>query len=114
MVIVADLRYALRMLVKAPAFTTVAIITLALGIGANSAIFSVVDAVLLRPLAFPHPEELVMVWGTVPHEGGGHDVDSYPDYVDLRAQSKTVKHLGAFTRSGAVLGGNAEARQPAA
>lgn len=106
----SDLRYALRMLAKAPAFTTVAVVTLALGIGANSAIFSVVDTVLLRPLAFPHPDELVMVWGTVPHEGGGHDVDSYPDYVDLRAQSKTVKHLAAFTRSGAVLSGNEEAR----
>ena len=105
-----DLRYAFRMLAKAPAFTTVAIVTLALGIGANSAIFSVVDAVLLRPLPFPHPDELVMVWGTVPHEGGGHDVDSYPDYIDLRQQSKTVKHLAAFTRSGAVLSGNEEAR----
>ena len=98
------------MLAKSPAFTAVAIITLALGIGANSAIFSVVDAVLLRPLPFPNPDRLVMVWGTVPHEGGGLDVDSYPDYIDLRTQSKTLKHLAAFTRTGAVLAGNEEAR----
>ncbi len=106
----SDFKYAFRMLAKSPAFTAVAVLTLALGIGANSAIFSVVDTVLLRPLPFPRPHELVMVWGVVPHEGGEHDVDSYPDYVDLRDQSKTVQHLAAFTRSGAVLSGNEDAR----
>jgi putative ABC transport system permease protein len=98
------------MLAKSPAFTTVAIITLALGIGANSAIFSVVDTVLLRPLPFPHPERIVMVWGIVPHEGGEHDVDSYPDYIDLRQQSKLVPHLAAFSRTGAILSGKEESR----
>jgi putative ABC transport system permease protein len=98
------------MLAKAPAFTTVAILTLALGIGANSAIFSVVDTVLLRPLPFPQPERVIMVWGIVPHEGGERDVDSYPDYIDIRQQSKTVPHLAAFTRTGAVLSGQEESR----
>jgi hypothetical protein len=57
-----DLRYAARMLRQAPAFTAVAVIVLAIGIGANSAIFSLFDAVLLRPLPFDHPDELMMLW----------------------------------------------------
>jgi hypothetical protein len=61
-----NLRFAFRQLLKSPAFTLVAIATLALGIGANSAIFSVIDAVLLRPLPFPNAERLTMIWETAP------------------------------------------------
>ena len=86
---IADLKFALRMLVKAPGFTAIAVITLALGIGANTAIFSVLDAVLLHPLSFPKPNELVAVWSYVTRDNLEKETESIPDYVDLRDQSET-------------------------
>ncbi|MFN2542606.1 MAG: ABC transporter permease [Chthoniobacterales bacterium] len=106
-----DLKYALRMLVKTPGFTAIAILTLALGIGANSAIFSVIDAVLLRPLPFPKPNELVAIWSQVDRENSEKETESIPDYVDLRDESRTLSALTAFTRAGAVLNGAEESRQ---
>jgi putative ABC transport system permease protein len=106
-----DLRYALRMLVKAPGFTIIAILTLALGIGANSAIFSVINAVLLHPLPFPKPNQLVAVWSRVANDKLEKETESIPNYVDLRDQSQTLSALAAFTRAGAVLNGAEEARQ---
>jgi putative ABC transport system permease protein len=108
---ITDLKYALRMLLKAPGFTVIAILTLALGIGANSAIFSVIDAVLLHPLPFPKPNQLVAVWSRVAHDKLEKETESVPDYVDLRDQSQTLSALAAFTRAGAVLNGTEEARQ---
>ena len=107
---ITDLKYALRMLFKAPVFTIVAVLTLALGIGANSAIFSVVDAVLLRPLPFPQPERLIAVWSKVEHEAE-RETSSFPDYADIRDQSQTIESLTCYTEASAVLGTGPEARQ---
>jgi hypothetical protein len=106
-----DFRYALRTLTKTPGFALIAILTLALGIGANSAIFSVIDAVLLRPLPFSKPNELVAIWSRIARENSDKDTESIPDYVDLRNQSQTLLALAAYTRSGAVLNGTEESRQ---
>jgi len=108
---IVDLKFALRMLVKAPGFTIIAILTLALGIGANSVIFSVVDAVLLRSLPFPKPDQLVAIWSQTSRENSEKETESVPDYVDLRDQSKTLSALAAYTRTGAVLNRTEESRQ---
>src|SRR6202035_6082025 len=76
-----DLRYALRTLGKNPAFTSIAIVAIALGIGANTVIFSAVNAVLLRPLPFKNPEQLVMVWGNAAHLGFPKNTPSPPNSV---------------------------------
>ena len=98
-----DLRFAFRQLIKNPAFTAIAILTLALGIGANSAIFSVIDAVLLRPLPFPRANELMAVWSKVTGESD-KETGSFLDYVDLRDQSQTIESMFAYTRAATVLG----------
>jgi putative ABC transport system permease protein len=100
-----DLKYAFRMLIKAPVFAVIAILTLALGIGANSAIFSVIDTVLLRPLPFKNPEQIVNIWGRYPTDNGRFrgNVHSFPDYVDLRDQSQSFAAMAAYTRTGGTL-----------
>lgn len=98
-----DFRFAFRQLLKNPGFTAVAILTLALGIGANSAIFSVVHPMLLRPLPFPKADRIVMIWAKTGGLFGDRDVYSYPDYVDLREQSRSFSAMAAFTRTAGVL-----------
>jgi putative ABC transport system permease protein len=93
---IQDVRYGLRMLAKKPGFTAVAILTLALGIGANTAIFSVVNAVLLRPLPFPEPERLVSVHGTDLRNNERGRPLSYPDFADLRAQTHTLQSVAVY------------------
>lgn len=97
--LVQDLRYAIRGLTKAPGFTAVAVLTLALGIGVNSAIFSFADATLLRPLPFDEPDQLVMVTETRPNQTGRGHV-AFLNFVDWRAQSRTFESMAAVTSSG--------------
>jgi hypothetical protein len=77
-----DIRYGMRMLLKTPSFSIVATIALALGIGANTAIFSVVNAVLLRPLPFANSERLMSIWETNPARGQLRGTASYPNFAD--------------------------------
>jgi putative ABC transport system permease protein len=100
---VTDLKYALRMLIKTPMFAVIAVLTLALGIGANSAIFSVVDTVLLRPLPFKEPNQIVMAWARYLNDSGDKGVHSFPDYVDLRDQSQSFSGMAAYTRAAGTL-----------
>ncbi len=108
---ITDLRYALRTLRKNPGFALIAIFTLALGIGANSAIFSVVDTVLLRALPFPHPEQLVNVWGTAAHDANAREAGSLPDMFDFRAQSRSFSAVAAYSGAWTVLTGVSEAQE---
>ncbi|HJQ25184.1 MAG TPA: ABC transporter permease [Blastocatellia bacterium] len=94
--IIQDLRYGLRLLLKRPGFTFIAIITLALGIGANTAIFSVVDAVLLRPLPYPQAERLVFLWSTMIGQGVPTSGSALPDYREWRDRNDTLEGLGGF------------------
>src|SRR4051812_5012762 len=94
--LIQDLRYAMRVLVKNPAFTIIAVIALALGIGANSAIFSVVDAVLLRPLPFKHPEQLVMLWENAAHQGFPKNTPSPANFLDWQKQAQSFTGMAAM------------------
>src|SRR5438552_13650754 len=90
-----DLRYAFRQLLKNPGFTAVAVLTLALGIGANTAIFSVVDAVLLRPLAYPDSGQLVWLCERGPDGPGGSI--SYPNFTAWRIQQSVFESFGVYS-----------------
>lgn len=104
-----DLRFGLRMLAKNPGFASVAILTLALGIGANTAIFSVVKAVLLRPLPFKDPVRLVRVNESVEH--GGRSPVAYPNYLDWRAQNHSFEEMAAYADCEMILGGSEKAER---
>jgi len=91
-----DLRYGARMLLKKPGFTLIAVITLALGIGANTAIFSVVNAVLLRPLPYAEPERLVALWESNTQRPESRNSISYPNFFDWRSQSKSFERMASY------------------
>jgi putative ABC transport system permease protein len=91
--LLSDIRYAIRSLIKRPAFTLIAVFTLALGIGANSAIFSAVNALLLKPLAFPELDRVMTVWDRFRTRGVEHNEVAMANYLDWRAQNQSFEHL---------------------
>lgn len=101
-----DLRYAARTLAKTPTFTLVAVTTLVLGIGANSAIFSVVHGVMLRPLPYPRQDELVFVWTQFPEQNNPRFPVSSAEYLDYRAETKAFVDMGAFGTGGVTVMGD--------
>jgi predicted permease len=106
-----DLRYALRTLRGQPVFTIVAALTLALGIGANTAIFSLVYHLLLRPLPFPHSDRLVFVWNAYTKGGSEPSRVSIPDYLDRRAEAPAIEDAALFTPKAATLTGSERPEQ---
>ena len=93
--LIKDIQYGFRNLVKRPGYTAIALITLALGIGANTAIFSLISTVLLRPLPVSHPEQLVEVYGTL-HQGADYTIQSYLNYKDYRDRNNVFSGLMAY------------------
>jgi putative ABC transport system permease protein len=97
-----DLRYAARTLIRSPGFTVVAVLTLALGVGANTAVFSVVNALLLTPLPFDEPGRLVMLWEQNPETGFDLDLVAWGDYLDWQEQCKSIASFGCVVNNTAV------------
>jgi putative ABC transport system permease protein len=102
-ILIKDLRYAVRSFTKRPGFLLIAISTLALGIGATTAMFTVVNSVLLRPLHFPEPERVVVFEGLNPRQGITQSSMSFPDIVDWQQQSKSFEQIAAYFSNGMFL-----------
>src|SRR5919205_987055 len=103
-----DARYGLRAMRANPGFTAVAVLALALGVGANTAIFSVVNAVLLRPLPYPNPERVVTVSGVDTRDGSPFTEHSYPNFSDLRDQNRSFEQVAAYSSANFFLTGGDE------
>src|SRR2546430_16151462 len=102
-VVLQDFRYALRMLAKQPAFTAIAVLTLALGIGANTAIFSIINSVLLRPLPYPDADQIMVLNESA---GPGQDFSvALPDYFDWQRDNTTFEHLACTHKESRNLSG---------
>jgi putative ABC transport system permease protein len=105
---IGDVRFALRLLLRAPAFSLVAVLTFAVGIGINTAVFNVVNGVLLRPLPYPDADRITMLWMDNRRQGIKEDITSYPTYLDWRSQNTSYAHVAAFTPSAFSLTGSGE------
>ncbi|MGA9998171.1 MAG: ABC transporter permease, partial [Pyrinomonadaceae bacterium] len=101
-----DLRYGVRMLLRSPGVTFVAILAIALGVGANTTIFSVINSVLLRPLPFAESEKLVKVLGTDAKRGRNDLPTSFPNFTDWREQTQAFESMTAYSEASATLAGS--------
>ena len=106
---IQDLRYAFRMLLKSPGFTAVVVLTLALGIGANAALFSIVNGVLLNPLPFPEPDQLVGIHQSKPNFERG--AIPYPNFLDMQRENQTLQSMAIYRSGGFTLIGQGEAER---
>jgi predicted permease len=108
-----DLRYSVRMLIKSPAFTAVALLSIALGIGANTTVFSVINAVLLRSLPYKDPASLVLLWGDTSQEAGRrkHNQVSATDIADFRSQVSVFEDIATYESWTAIISGDGEAER---
>src|SRR6202167_4671492 len=109
MTLLQDVRYAIRMLLKSSGFAAIAVLTLALGIGANTALFSVVNGVLLNPLPYPHSEQLVAVYGKAP--GFDQGPVSYLNFLDWQRDTQTLSSLAAYRNQDYNFTGRSEAER---
>jgi hypothetical protein len=107
--LISHLRYTLRLLAKSPGFTITAVLILGFGIGLNTAIFSLVNAVILKPLPFPDPERLVVLF--MPIQRDQYNGFDYPDYEDIRAAQHSFQELAIFTGGEMILTGRGAAEQ---
>ena len=111
--LIRDIRYGCRMLVKKPVFTSVAVLTLALGLGSTTAIFSVINGLLLRPLPYPNPDQIVRVWQV--GDKGQRMQFSDPNFEDLHTESRSFQALAQYSsRAFSVSGGSEPVRTPGA
>src|SRR5437764_12408345 len=90
-----EFRYAFRQLLRQPGFTIIAVVALALGIGANTVLFSAINTLFLRPLSYPHPEQLVRVWGSFPERGLDRANSSWPRFPGWRDQQQDFPRFSA-------------------
>src|SRR5205823_14946935 len=109
--LIQDLAYGLRMLRKSPSLTAVILIMLTLGIGANTAVFTVFDAILLRPLGFENPKQLVQIWETRTEGAFQQQPFSYPDYQDIKRLNNVFSSIGGYSRNSVTLSGKDGAEQ---
>ena len=104
-ILLNDLRHATRRLRRSTGFTAMAVLTVALGVGATTAMFSAVSGVLLKPLPYPEPDRLVMIRGATRAQPGQPGVLSYPDYRDWRRESRSFEEVAALRTASVTLAG---------